>query len=51
MTGGSLYHLDDGWDTGQVIDQSSVDTVKTLWQDKLAPLGLDLFEEYLKGMK
>lgn len=56
MTGGSLYQLDDGWDTGQVIDQSSVtidsgDSIKTLWQDKLAPLGLDLFEEYLKGMK
>ena len=56
ITGGSLYQLDDGWDTGQVINQSSVtidsgDSIKTLWQDKLAPLGLDLFEEYLKGMK
>ena len=56
MTGGSLYQLDDGWDTGQVIDQANVtidvnDTVKTLWQDKLAPMGLDMFEGYLKEMK
>ncbi len=56
ITGGSLYQLDDGWDTGQVINQSSVtidsgDSIKTLWQDKLAPQGLDLFEEYLKGIK
>lgn len=53
VTGGSLYQLDDGWDTGVVVDQVSVniddnDTIKSLWQDKLAPLGLVLFESYLK---
>ncbi|ERL56121.1 formyltransferase family protein [Psychrobacter aquaticus] len=56
LTGGSLYQLDDGWDTGLVIDQASVtissdDTIKSLWQGKLAPLGLELFERYLKEMK
>lgn len=56
MTGGSLYQLDDGWDTGVVIDQASIkidsnDTIKSLWQDKLAPLGLLLFESYLKSIR
>lgn len=56
ITGGSLYQLDDGWDTGFVIDQGSVtissnDTIKSLWQNKLAPLGLELFKRYLKEMK
>ena len=55
MTGGSLYQLDDGWDTGVVVNQASVhidddDTIKSLWQDKLAPLGLLLFEGYLKSI-
>ena len=55
ITGGSLYQLDDGWDTGRVIDQESVmissdDMIKALWQDKLAPLGLELFGRYLKEM-
>ena len=52
VMGGSLYQLDDGWDTGQVLLQASVivdhiDTLTTLWQDKLAPLGLRLFTQYL----
>ena len=56
VTGGSLYQLDDGWDTGVVVDQASVkidnnDTIKSLWQDKLAPLGLLLFESYLKSIR
>lgn len=56
VTGGSLYQLDDGWDTGMVIDQASVnigdnDTIKSLWQDKLAPLGLLLFEGYLRSIR
>ncbi len=54
-TGGSLYQLDDGWDTGQVLLQRSVtidsdDTAMTLWRDKLAPLGLELFGEYLSSL-
>lgn len=52
--GGSLYQLDDGWDTGAVLAQSSVtvdsgDTLAILWRDKLAPLGLDLFEQFLNS--
>lgn len=55
VTGGSLYQLDDGWDTGMIVDQTSVkidasDTISSLWQDKLAPLGLTLFESYLKSI-
>lgn len=52
IVGGSLYQLDDGWDTGQVLAQKSVtvddaDTLTSLWQDKLAPIGLRLFVSYL----
>ena len=52
VTGGSLYRLDDGWDTGEVLLQQSVaieedDTPSSLWQQKLAPLGLLLFKRYL----
>ncbi len=55
VTGGSLYQLDDGWDTGQVLLQRSVaidsdDTAVTLWRDKLAPLGLELFGDYLRSL-
>lgn len=55
VTGGSLYQLDDGWDTGMIVDQASVkidasDTIQSLWQDKLAPLGLTIFESYLKSI-
>lgn len=54
IVGGSLYQLDDGWDTGVVLAQSSVtvdsgDTLAILWRDKLAPLGLDLFEQFLNS--
>lgn len=54
IVGGSLYQLDDGWDTGAVLAQSSVtvdsgDTLAILWRDKLAPLGLDLFEQFLNS--
>lgn len=53
IVGGSLYQLDDGWDTGAVLLQQSVavddgDTLMSLWQGKLAPLGMELFVEYLK---
>ena len=38
VMGGSLYQLDDGWDTGAVLAQSSVtvdsgDTLAILWRD------------------
>lgn len=50
-----MYQLDDGWDTGQVLAQKSVmvdegDTMTSLWQDKLAPIGVELFKEYLSGL-
>lgn len=56
VTGGSLYQLDDGWDTGQVLLRRSVtinndDTAKTLWRDKLAPLGLELFFAWLHKLE
>lgn len=52
VVGGSLYQLDDGWDTGQVLAQKSVmvddsDTLTSLWQEKLAPIGVALFRGYL----
>lgn len=52
IVGGSLYQLDDGWDTGQVLAQKSVtvddgDTLTSLWQDKLAPIGVELFRGHL----
>lgn len=55
IVGGSLYQLDDGWDTGRVLAQKSVtvdkgDTLTSLWQDKLAPIGLELFKEFLQKL-
>lgn len=52
IVGGSLYQLDDGWDTGQVLAQRTVivddnDTLTSLWRDKLALVGLELFKNYL----
>lgn len=52
IVGGSLYQLDDGWDTGQVLAQRMVivddnDTLTSLWRDKLALVGLELFKNYL----
>ncbi len=53
VVGGSLYQLDDGWDTGKVLLQQQAkvdkhDTAISLWQDKLAPLGLELFKVWLE---
>ncbi len=55
VTGGSLYQLDEGWDTGKVLMQQSIvidksDTALSLWKNKLAPLGLKMFCEYLEGL-
>lgn len=52
IVGGSLYQPDDGWDTGQVLAQKSItvddgDTMTSLWRDKLAPIGVELFRGYL----
>ena len=55
VTGGSLYWLDDGWDTGQVFIQQSCnidsnEMAQQLWVTKLAPLGLALFAQVLKEL-
>ncbi len=55
VTGGSLYQLDDGWDTGRVLLQREVrvnenETAFSLWKNKLAPLGLELFATYLNNV-
>ncbi|HBN8564301.1 TPA: formyl transferase [Pseudomonas aeruginosa] len=52
VTGGSLYWMDDGADTGPVVAQSWChirpdDTPTTLWRRELAPMGLDLFDQVL----
>lgn len=47
ITGGTVYHLDDGFDTGEVAFQDwcfvrKRETAAELWRRALAPLGLDL---------
>lgn len=54
ITGGTLYQMDDGADTGAILLQDWChirpnDTAQTLWQRELAPLGLRLFREYLRN--
>ncbi|AZN69716.1 formyl transferase [Acinetobacter haemolyticus] len=55
MTGGSLYWLDDGWDTGAVFMQQSCQikfsNARDLWVKQLAPLGLKLFAAGLQSLK
>ncbi|ULJ60782.1 formyltransferase family protein [Wielerella bovis] len=53
ITGGTLYQMDDGADTGAILLQDWChirpdDTAQTLWQRELAPLGLRLFQQYLR---
>lgn len=55
VTGGSLYWMDDGADTGPVVAQSwchvrDGDTPATLWRRDLAPMGLDLFTDVLSRL-
>ena len=51
VAGGSVYWLDDGYDTGPILarDRCPVlrDNARDLWRDQLAPLGLALLEEAL----
>lgn len=51
-TGGTVYWLDDGADTGAIAAQDwcwirHTDTAQTLWRDILAPMGIRLFAEVL----
>lgn len=52
VTGGSVYWLDDGADTGPVLAQDWChvrpdDTPQALWRRELAPMGLRLFSQAL----
>ncbi|WP_428496421.1 hypothetical protein [Pseudomonas chlororaphis] len=52
ITGGSVYWLDDGTDTGPVLLQNwchvrSDDTAQLLWRRETAPMGLRLFSQAL----
>lgn len=52
ITGGTLYQMDDGADTGAILLQDWChirpdDTAQTLWLRELAPMGLRLFRQYL----
>lgn len=53
VTGGTLYRMDDGADTGDILLQDWChirpdDTAQSLWQRELAPMGLRLFRQYLR---
>lgn len=50
-TGGTIYVLDNGWDTGRVLmsEELNVDageTAEHLWRDGLQPLGLRLYTKF-----
>ena len=52
MTGGTVYWMDDGADTGPIAAQDwcwidQADTPETLWRDKLAPMGVRLIGQVL----
>lgn len=52
VTGGTVYWMDDGADTGDIAAQdwcwvSPGDTPESLWRDKLAPMGLKLMARVL----
>lgn len=52
VTGGTVYWLDDGADTGPIAAQDWCwvkpgDTEQSLWRDKLAPMGLRLIGQVL----
>lgn len=52
ITGGTLYQMDNGADTGDILLQDWChirpnDTAQSLWQRDLAPMGLRLFRRYL----
>lgn len=55
VTGGSLYWMDDGADTGPIVAQSWChvrpdDTAASLWRRELAPMGLALFDQVLASL-
>lgn len=55
MTGGTVYWMDDGADTGPIAAQGWCwirpdDTPEALWRRELAPMGLTLFAQALAGL-
>ncbi|MES1977570.1 MAG: formyltransferase family protein [Pseudomonadota bacterium] len=55
LTGGTVYWMDDGADTGPIAAQSWCwirpdDTPEALWRRELAPMGLTLFAQVLAGI-
>lgn len=56
ITGGSVYWMDDGADTGEIAAQNWChihpdDTPETLWRRELGPIGLRLFEQVLTDIE
>lgn len=56
ITGGTLYQMDDGADTGAILLQGWChirpdDTAQTLWRREAAPMGLRLFRQYLRDWR
>jgi methionyl-tRNA formyltransferase len=56
VTGGSLYWLDDGADTGPVVDQGWChirpdDTPASIWRRELAPMALRMFTEAMDQLE
>ena len=54
-TGGAVYWMDDGADTGDIAAQdwcwvNPGDTPESLWRDQLAPMGLRLMSTALTGL-
>lgn len=56
ITGGSVYWLDDGADTGPIAAQEHVhigygESAEELWRNKLAPLGLRLLDQVMEDIR
>lgn len=53
IAGGSIYHLDDGWDAGAIAAQDwcfvrKGESARELWERALAPLGLKLIRQVVR---
>jgi len=55
-TGGTVYRLDDGWDTGEVLHTKAVQReagadAGTLWRNTLAPLGVGMLRRTVTDLE
>src|SRR5882724_1926458 len=53
ITGGTIYHLAQGWDAGPVAAQNwcfvaKGESARELWERALAPMGMDLLKQVLR---